>query len=138
MADQSLLMPKFVQAILEDNDEVQEILGDDEYRIFPVQQPAELDFPYIVHSRLSVTTSYTKDLGIGFGWSNLVQFMVTCVSNDYIQCIELANACRHALEGYRWYTEDYKIEPIEFIAASEYITDDKAFVQQLTFQCNFT
>lgn len=139
MADQSLLMPKFVQAILEDNAEVQEILGDDEYRIFPIQQPQELDYPYIVHSRLSVTTSYTKDLGIGFGWNNLVQFMVTCVSNDYIQCIELANACRHALEGYRWYTEDYKIEPIEFVSAAEYVTDDnKAFAEQLTFQCNFT
>ena len=135
--DQSLLMPKFVQAILEDNAEVQEILGDDEYRIFPIQQPEELSFPFIVHTRLSVTTNYTKDLGLGFGWSNRVQFMVTCVSDDYIQAIELANACRHALEGYRWFTEDFQIEPIEFVTASEYITDDKAFVQQLTFGCTF-
>lgn len=138
MSDSSLLMPKYVQSILENNAEVQNILADDEYRIFPVQQPAELDFPYIVHNRLSVSTFYTKDLGMGAGWYNTVQFMVSCVSDDYVQCLELANACRHALEGYHWYAEDFHIEPIQFVSAAEYVTDDKAFVQQLTFQCNFT
>lgn len=135
MADQSLLIPKYIQQILEENNEVKAILGENEYKIFPLQQPAELSFPYIVHSRNAVTVRYTKDIIVGWGWDNEVQYTVKCVSDDYVQGIELANAVRHALEANRYKDENITIHPIELLTATEYLVDDNVFVQELVFKC---
>ena len=138
MADNSLLCSKYIQTILEENEEVKAILGTDEHKIFPLLQPDKLTFPFIVHSRVSLTTRYTKNLPLGFGWTNEVTYAVTCVSNDYIQCIELANAVRHALEGYQWKDENIHIEPIELQQVSEYTIDDTTFVEELQFRLQIT
>lgn len=134
MADQSLLIPKYIQQILEENNEVKAILGENEYKIFPLQQPAELSFPYIVHARNSLTVHYTKDIIRGWGWDNEVQYTVKCVSDDYIQGIELANATRHALEAHGYNDDDIRIHPMELIAATEYTVDENEFVQELVFK----
>ena len=133
MADQSLLIAKYIQQILEESDEVKAILGNDEHKIFPLLQPQELTFPFIVHSRTGLSVTYTKDLPMQFGWTNTIQYSVACVSDDYVQCIELANAVRHSMEGYRWKTEDMNMHPIQLLSAAEYTTEDNAFVEELTF-----
>ena len=138
MADNSLLCSKYIQTILEENEEVKTILGTDQHKIFPLLQPDKLAFPFIVHSRVSLTTRYTKNLPLGFGWTNEATYAVTCVSNDYIQCIELANAVRHALEGYQWKDENIHIEPIELQQVSEYTIDDTTFVEELQFRLQIT
>ena len=138
MADNSLLCSKYIQAILEENEEVNSILGTDNHKIFPLLQPDNLTFPFIVHSRNSLTTLYTKNLPLGFGWTNEVIYVVTCVSNDYIQCLELANAVRHALEGYQWKDENIHIEPIQLQQVSEYTIDDDTFVEELQFRLQIT
>jgi hypothetical protein len=162
MADNSLLISKYFQAILEESTEVADILdpehaphnqtepdvtpeqqdgdtGEPTYdytqRIFPLLQPDTLAFPFIVHSRTGISVTYTKDLPLGWGWTNTVNYTVSCVSDDYVQCIELANAVRHALEGYQWKDEDIYIHPIELLTVSEYTTDNDAFVEELQFQC---
>lgn len=136
MADNSLLISKYVQHILENSEEIKAILGEDTHRIFPLLQPDELKFPFIVHSRTSVITSYTKDIEYGLGgWYNTVNFTVKCVSNNYIQCLELANAARHSIETYRWKDDDIYIHPIQLASALEYTIDDDVFVQELQFQC---
>jgi len=177
--DNSLLISKYFQAILEESTEVADILdpehaphtapdpepepqvqllGDtgeegqtgeegatgetgqpepEDYtqRIFPLLQPDNLTFPFIVHSRTGITVNYTKDLPLGFGWYNTVNYTVSCVSDDYVQCIELANAVRHSLEGYQWKDEDIYIHPIQLLTVAEYTTDNDAFVEELQFQC---
>lgn len=134
MGDQTLLMPKYIQAILENNDEVKAIIGENDYKIFPLQQPAELTFPYIVHARSSVTVRYTKDIVVGYGWDNEIQYTVKCISDDYIQGLELANAVRHALEASSYKDENITIHPMELLAASEYTIEDTVFVQELIFK----
>lgn len=134
MADNTLLISKYVQSILEENDEVKAIVGNDEHRIFPLLQPDNLSFPFIVHSRNSLTVQYTKDIELGnVGWTNTIQYIVSCVSNDYIQCVELANAVRHAMECYRWRTAEIYIHPIQLLNVSEYTTDNDTFVTELMF-----
>ena len=134
--DNSLLISKYFQSILEESQEVRDIIGNDEHKIFPLLQPANLSFPFIVHARTGITVNYTKDIEYGHcGWYNIVNYTVSCVSDDYAQCVELANAVRHALETYRWKDEDIYIHPIQLLTVSEYTTDNDAFVQELQFQC---
>lgn len=134
--DNSLLISKYFQSILEENQEVRDIIGNDEHKIFPLLQPTNLSFPFIVHARTGITVNYTKDIEYGHcGWYNTVNYTVSCVSDDYVQCVELANAVRHALETYRWKDEDIYIHPIQLLTVSEYTTDNDAFVQELQFQC---
>ena len=83
-----------------------------------------------------MSVQYTKDIEIGHvGWWNTVQYTISCVSNDYIQCIELANAVRHAVETYRWKTQDIYIHPIQLQNVVEYTTDNDTFVEELQFEC---
>lgn len=133
--DLSLSSSKYIQAILTESPEILSIVGNDTHKIFPLLQPDNLSFPFIVHSRAGISTTYTKDLELGqFGWYNTVTYTVSCVSNEYDQCIELANAVRHSLEGYRWKTADIYIHPIQFLSATEYTTENDAFVEELQFQ----
>lgn len=155
--DNSLLISKYFQAILEESTEIADILDpenaphiasseqvdpveeqpkDYTQRIFPLLQPDNLSFPFIVHSRTGITVEYTKDIEYApIGWYNIVNYTVSCVSDDYVQCIELANAVRHAVETYRWKDENIYIHPIQLLTVSEYTTDNDAFVEELQFQC---
>lgn len=134
--DNSLLISRYFQSILEESQEIKDIIGNDEHKIFPLLQPDNLSFPFIVHSRTGITVNYTKDIEYGHcGWYNIVNYTISCVSDDYVQCIELANAVRHAVETYRWKDEDIYIHPIQLLTVAEYTTDNDAFVQELQFQC---
>ena len=97
--DNSLLINKYILSFLENSEAVTEILGSDEHKIFPLIQPDSLTFPYIVFQRSSVYPQYTKDLyiGSGFGWTNTVNVIIKCVSNDYIESVELANPVKTVL-----------------------------------------
>ena len=131
--DNSLLISRYIQQILEENEEVQAILGTDQHKVFPLLQPDNLSFPFIVHARQSLNVEYTKDMVHGYGWVNKITYAVSCVSNDYIQCIELANSVRHALECYRWKDNEINMDPIMLQNVSEYTVDDTTFVEELTF-----
>lgn len=133
MADNSILINRYIQQILEENEELKAFLGNDESKIFPLLQPANLSFPFIVHARQSLNVTYTKDMVRGIGWVNTITYAVSCVSNDYIQCIELANIVRHVLETYRWKDDNICMDPIMLQNVSEYTVDDTTFVEELTF-----
>ena len=137
MRDNSLCINKYVQKILEESEEVVSILGGNKKKIFALKQNENITFPFIRHSRSNLTTTYTKDIEYirNVGWSNTVQFTVCCVSDDYIQSIDLANAVRHSLETYRLKNDEIYIHPILLINAIEYMTDYDAYVQELQFQC---
>lgn len=129
MADSSILISKYVQQILEENEAVMSILNNDDTKIFTLSRNDELQFPFIAHYRMNITPTYTKD----FHWTNLVTYTVKCVSDDYEQVLDLANAARHALETYRWKDNDINIFPMQLTGVSEYLIDD-AIVEELQFQ----
>lgn len=133
--DNSLLITKYVQQILEEDEGVRAIIGNDQKKIFPLLQPDNLTFPFIVHARNGIQIDYTKDVGLRLGWTNTVQISVACVSDKYSEAVELANAVRHAMEGYVWRDESIFIHPIELFSAAEYTTEYDAFVEELQFQC---
>lgn len=133
MADNTLLISKYIQQALENSQEIKTIIGDREHAIFPLLQHATLTFPYIDHFRQSLNVTYTKDIVLGMGWTNTIQYVVSCVSKDYIQGLELANAVRHTLEGYYYKDDDIHINPIMLQNVSEYPIEDEAIVQELTF-----
>ena len=137
MKDLSLCIGKYIQKILEESEEVVTMLDGNKKKIFALKQNENISFPFIVHSRSNLTVTYTKDIEFihNVGWSNTVQFTVCCVSDDYIQAIDLANAVRHSLETYRMKNEDIYIHHILLINAIEYMTDYDAYVQELQFQC---
>lgn len=123
-----------MQQILEESEEVRAILGNDQHKIFPLLQPDTIEFPFIVHSRNSIAVTYTKDIEyMRGGWTNEINYIVSCVSDNYIQCLELANAVRHAMETYRWKDEDICIHPIKVNYITEYTTEQNAFVQEIQF-----
>ena len=78
MRDNSLLINKYVQKILEESEEVVSILGGNKKKIFALKQNENITFPFIVHSRSNLTTTYTKDIEYirNVGWSNTVQFTI--------------------------------------------------------------
>ena len=132
--DNSILISRYVQQILEESEEVRAILGNDQHKIFPLLQPDTIEFPFIVHSRNSIAVTYTKDIEYMRGrWTNEINYIVSCVSDNYIQCLELANAVRHAMETYRWKDEDIYIHPIKVNYITEYTTEQNAFVQEIQF-----
>ena len=132
--DNSILISRYVQQILEESEEVRAILGNDQHKIFPLLQPDTIEFPFIVHSRNSIAVTYTKDIEyMRGGWTNEINYIVSCVSDNYIQCLELANAVRHAMETYRWKDEDIYIHPIKVNYITEYTTEQNAFVQEIQF-----
>ena len=132
--DNSILISRYVQQILEESEEVRAILGNDQHKIFPLLQPDTIEFPFIVHSRNSIAVTYTKDIEyMRGGWTNEINYIVSCVSDNYIQCLELANAVRRAMETYRWKDEDICIHPIKVNYITEYTTEQNAFVQEIQF-----
>lgn len=73
-------------------------------------------------------------MGGGYGWTNTVTVIIKCVSNDYVESAEIANAVRNTLEGRRYMDNDIKIDSILLTSASEYSVDSDVFVQELTFE----
>ena len=62
MRDNSLCINKYVQKVLEESEEVVSILGGNKKKIFALKQNENITFPFIVHSRSNLTTTYTKDI----------------------------------------------------------------------------
>lgn len=144
--DSSILASKYIYAILDESEEIKEILGTDKKKIFALQQPDKISFPFIVFQRNSLSVNYTKDYPLQRGWTNNLQYEIACVADDYITSIELANAVRHSIEGYRWTDRDdeqniiIKIDPIKIVSVNEYVVDTDSstvFVQSIliTFDC---
>lgn len=129
--DNSIKINRYIQYILEHDENVMSIVGN-ERKIFALQQPESITYPFIVYQRNSLYPQYTKDYE---GWMNTCNVEIACVSNDYIQSLDLANAVRHAIEWYRWKDSDIYIHPIKIDSINEYIVDSdngQAYVQSIT------
>lgn len=124
--DNSILILKYIRSILTENDELMKLIDED--NIFSLIAHADAKLPYIVMSRNSIQTQYTKDRA----FDNTVQFTVNVVAHSYIESIEIANAVRHALENFHWKNAEIWIHPISVLNITE-STDGDQFVQSLLF-----
>lgn len=135
--DNSILSTKYTFKALENNAELLELGLKD--KIFPLLaqvivnpetgEEEEITFPFIVYSRTSLIPEYTKDLLT----QNTVTLQIVCVSDDYVNSLEVANAVRHALELKGTSVDGMKIDPIRLQSITESTMED-AYLQTLTFQ----
>jgi hypothetical protein len=109
--------------ILVSDARVSGIVGD---RIFPLVAKNATTFPFIAYRRSGLSIGDTKDMIYQYG----VVIDVACVSNDYKQSVDMADAVTDALLDKR--LAQYDIDSIRLSDASEDYLDD-AFVQALGF-----
>ena len=127
--DNTILAGKYIRQIMIDNQELMGLISAN--KIFPLLANPDTSFPFIVYSRTNLIPTYTKDLLT----DNYVSFVVVVVSDNYVQSLNIANAVRHSLEGYRYQDNDIKIYPIKFDSITEETMED-AYIQRLSFSFN--
>lgn len=85
-------------------------------------------FPYISFMHGNISSSYTKD-----GWyEDSTEVTIICVSDDYSQTIEVAEAVRELLEEKAYKDDDIYISQIRLIGSTEDQIEN-VFVQRLSF-----
>lgn len=135
--DNSILSTKYIFSALDNNEALKE-LGL-EGKIFPLLaqlivnpdtgEEEDITFPFIVYSRTSLTPTYTKDNLT----ENDVTMQIVCVSDDYVNSLDVANAVRNALECKGASVDGMTIYPIKMESITESTMED-AYIQTLTFQ----
>lgn len=135
--DNSILSTKYIFKALENNEELLELGLKD--KIFPLLakmivnpetgEEEEITFPFIVYSRTSLKPEYTKDMLT----QNTITLQVVCISDDYVNSLDVANGVRHALESKGTNADSMVIDPIKLESITESTMED-AYIQTLTFQ----
>lgn len=124
----SIKITKYILDILNSNDKVKEMLGDN---IFPIDAKLSTTFPFAVIQRGNISPSYlTKDVIP----SDSVTLMITIVDTRYSKVTDIANEVRYALEKKQFIDEvdNIKITDISLSSARESLYNE-AYIQQLNF-----
>jgi len=139
MVDNSILSTKYIYKALGNSTELTSLVDKD--NIFPLLakvrvnpktgKEEDIKFPFIVYSRTSLTPIYTKDILT----DNEITIQIVCVSDDYTNSLDVANAVRHALEGKNAKVDGITISRIKLISVLESTYED-AYIQTLTFRYN--
>ena len=89
----SLDIAEYIHATLSRDKKLTSMVGD---RMFPIAAREETVYPFLIYTRRSVEASgATKD---GSGYDD-VDVVVTVLSDNYQESIEIAERVRHALDG---------------------------------------
>ena len=90
-------------------------------------------FPYISFMHGNISSSYTKD-----GWyEDSTTVDIICVSDDYGQTIDIAEAVRDLLEEKAYKDDDIYISQIRLVGSTEDQIEN-VFVQRLSFDVKVT
>jgi hypothetical protein len=102
-------------------------------KVFPVMT-TEANLPYVAYRRAGLSHTPTK---AGMPGAEKVKMEVNCYAATYAESVELAEAVRKALEGWRWNDTEslLTVRGMTLADASEAWADD-AFVQMMTFDVN--
>jgi len=85
-------------------------------------------FPYISFMHSNITSAYSKD-----GWvEDRTEVTIICVSDDYGQTVEIAEAVRELLDDKAYRDDDIFISEIRLSGATEDQIEN-VFVQRLSF-----
>lgn len=137
----TLLIGKYIYKILSEDENLAKFVSKE--KIFPLMAKVQINpetgseedisFPFVVYSRESFVPRYTKN----FLTENDAKFSFVCVSDEYVNSLELANALRHALEGKSIKNENLSTDKIKLDSVDEDIVED-AYIQKLTFSFSIT
>ena len=118
---QSLKVGKEIYSHLKENKSLTDIVGN---KIYPIIVEKDTNYPFIVYKRSNVIPDYTKD----YHFKDYVIVDIICVSNHYVESVEIASLVRESLEDKRI----GDINSIRLESADEDFVDD-AYIQTLTF-----
>ena len=117
----SLKVGKEIYSHLKENKSLTDIVGN---KIYPIIVEKDTNYPFIVYKRSNVIPDYTKD----YHFKDDVIVDIICVSNHYVESVEIASLVRESLEDKRI----GDINSIRLESADEDFIDD-AYIQTLTF-----
>ena len=117
----SLEVGKEIYSILSKNKSLTDKVGN---KIYPIIVEKDTNYPFIVYKRSNVIPDYTKD----YHFKDYVIVDIICVSNHYVESVEIASLVRESLEDKRI----GDINSIRLEGADEDFIDD-AYIQTLTF-----
>lgn len=121
----ALSINKYINKILTESDEVTELVSVQNIRPLIL---APSVFPYISFMHSNITSSYTKD-----GWvEDTTEVTIICVSDDYAQTVDIAEAVRELLEEKQYKDQDIFISQIRLLGSTEDQIEN-VFVQRLSF-----
>ena len=118
---QSLKVGKEIYSHLKENKSLTDIVGN---KIYPIIVEKDTNYPFIVYKRSNVIPDYTKD----YHFKDDVIVDIICVSNHYVESVEIASLVRESLEDKKY----GDIVSIRLESADEDFVDD-AYIQTLTF-----
>ena len=117
----SLKVGKEIYSHLKENKSLTDIVGN---KIYPIIVEKDTNYPFIVYKRSNVIPDYTKD----YHFKDYVIVDIICVSNHYVESVEIASLVRESLEDKKY----GDIVSIRLESADEDFIDD-AYIQTLTF-----
>lgn len=117
----SLKVGKEIYSHLKENKSLTDIVGN---KIYPIIVEKDTNYPFIVYKRSNVIPGYTKD----YHFKDFVIVDIICVSNHYVESVEIATLVRESLEDKKY----GDIVSIRLESADEDFIDD-AYIQTLTF-----
>ena len=117
----SLEVGKEIYSILSKNKSLTDKVGN---KIYPIIVEKDTNYPFIVYKRSNVIPDYTKD----YHFKDYVIVDIICISNHYVESVEIATLVRESLE-------DKRIGDINSIRLESADEDfiDNAYIQTLTF-----
>ncbi len=96
-------------------------------RIYPIVMPENTPFPMVVYERRT-NPEYSKDDAV----LKLTTGIITVISDDYTESIDLANAVNSALENYNGIVSGIDVKDIMLESVDE-IYANGAYMQKLVY-----
>ena len=125
--DNSLKIGQYILEVLNDNEELMTLLGED--KIWPIVARQATLLPYITYTRDASNIQYTKITG----HDNTVSFTYRVFSEDYDEGLNIVNLLRNILERRTInFPNEIRINDIKVQSVYESFSDD-VFCQTITF-----
>lgn len=123
-----ILINKYLKKIFDNDEKITSLVKKSNIKAM-ILQPT--NFPFISFKRNQVETHYNKDIP----YEDVVSVDIICVSNNYSESVEIAQAIRESIEFkvYKDSKENILITKMWMTDANEDTISD-SFVQTLTFE----
>ncbi len=123
-----ILINKYLKKIFDNDEKITSLVKKSNIKAM-ILQPT--NFPFISFKRNQVETHYNKDIP----YEDVVSVDIICVSNNYSESVEIAQAIRESIEFkvYKDSEENILITKMWMTDANEDTISD-SFVQTLTFE----
>ena len=123
MGNNTILIGKYIYQFLMENAELQKMVNGN---VYPLISTDDVDFPFIVYGRESVTPKYCKDLNV----EDDVNLRFYIVSDNYSEAITVANKVRQILENRRFVNEEICIDRMHVTSVSESF-DENSYIEEI-------